>query len=291
MKHAPFKRESVRKLLRPRLRVLKHEPLPGRRHGERRVRVHADPLPLEIRGRGKIVAYACGSCGSVHPFDDRHGSSTWHTAEAAAGRAAACCRRARACISCGTDILTKYERICPECRSVAERRQLIKKLRAAIVIDGGDVDGPVCCEFSRGFWGEGYSPDVESHLEAWEEDHDDDDRSPFVWATTPVHVSIDEDWLAESVTEKLHEDAEFGDLPGADKVYEAIDAFNRLNRDISRSFVVDYSHVIVLDRTGFDELLALDPHGDPDIRWKPRPNNGGATWSRTWFPNAGLVGA
>jgi len=167
------------------------------------------------------------------------------------------------------------------------------------VPDDGD---PVWCHWSSGSWGDGYSASLADHLEHWGEEKGpavvwvpppDDlvlrivagaDRygtfvqaepgattpqpPPFVFCTTPVTPQIDLESIHESLADEMHEDFDANDLPMADELAKAVEAFNEAQKPAS--FFTDYTRVIVIDQARFDEYLATDWDDLPDIKWNPR---------------------
>lgn len=271
----PIRRPSVRKSYRPLLRVLRLEPLPShRRSYERRVYAHAEPLPLEIVGRRKVVAYACGHCGSVKSLKpglyNSGPDSAWR-------QALECCRRPNACASCGTPV-DQHKHTCEQCWQVKRYREDRALARKAKII--GDTREPVCDPLWQGEWGDGYSPTLADHMDWWQDEHgtpegepvpDDAPEPPaFVYATTPVVPTIDIDQICEHLTEEMHEDATVDDLYGFDILAAAIEAFNKAQS--GTSWMIDYSRVIVIDPVRFAAYLGTDWDGTPDIRWRERGN-------------------
>lgn len=267
----PIRRPSVRKSYRPLLRVLRLEPLPAhRRSYERRVYAHAEPLPLEIAGRRKIVAYACGHCGSVHSLKpglyNSGPDNAWR-------RALECCRRPRDCAVCGTALDRDASTTCNRCWSIRlHREERARARKAEIVADTGD---PVCDPLWQGEWGDGYSPSLADHVAWWDDEHGTDEPAPddapeppaFVYATTPVYGEIDIEQIAEHLTEEMHEDASAWDLYGFDLVEAAVAGFNKAQRE-PNAWMVDYSRAIVIDPARFAAYLGTDWDGTPDIRWR-----------------------
>lgn len=271
----PVIRRSTRKQYRRSLRVLRLEPLPEhRRSYERRVYAHAEPLPLEIAGRRKVIAYACGHCGSVQSLKENAFNKSpveaWR-------RALECCRRPTACTVCGTSIRREAASMCERCW--ARKRWTDDRARARkaeVVADTGD---PVCDPFWSGEWGDGYSPCLAAHLDWWEDEYappegeapaeDAPEPPAFVYATTPIVPAIEPDTLLERLSEELHEDADAADLDGVDALLAAVDTFNKAQR--AACYMIDYSRVIVINPARFAAYLETDWDGTPDIRWRIEP--------------------
>lgn len=268
----PVVRKSVRKTYRRPLRVLADEPMgPHKRQHHRRVYSHREPIPLLHGGTGQTVAYACGTCGTVRG-GKRHGLA--HAKEAAVR----CCLWRDRCSGCGREV-DRQKGKCTECwsRQSFERvRNLARKAR--IVEDNGE---PVCCEQFSGSWGEGYSHDLASHLEAWEEERggwantgEADDvwivppPPPFVFATTPCVPEVSQEQIDESMLDELHEDFDITDLPGHAELCDAVERFNAAQGPAS--YMVDYTRVIVLDPVRFAAYLEETWSGTPDVNYRRR---------------------
>ena len=160
----PIVRKSVRRTYRKTLRVLADEPMgPHKREYNRRTYGRRDPLPLMIgtigttdktdkNGKtGKAVGYACGTCGTVQSAK-RHGLA--HAKEAAF----VCCLWIDRCRTCHAEIGRNSGGTCQECRSKSSFIYERNRARKATPIE--DTGDPVCCVFSSGEWGEGYSSSV-----------------------------------------------------------------------------------------------------------------------------------
>lgn len=265
----PIIRKSVRHVYRPRLKVLKQEPMGNhKRSYEKHVYFHCEPLPLHVFGTDKVVAFACGNCGSVH-------STKFETADrqSAKTRAAECCRHPHRCRTCGKQMESQWQ-TCSECTSRSSyNRERDRARKAQIVNDDGN---PVWCH-----WSKGYSSSLAAHLEAWDEQHADGafdaagnwslteptpPPPPFVFCCDPITPQVDQQSIDESMSDEMHEDFDVTDLPGHAALCDAVEAFNKLQGP--GSWTIDYDRVIVIDQARFEEYLATDWDGLPDVKYR-----------------------
>lgn len=266
----PIVSKSVRKTYRRPLRVLADEPMgPHKREHSRRTYGRREPLPLAISSTGAVVAYACGTCGTVH-------SGKLHGLDHARERAVMCCHHRDRCSGCGAEIDRQRSR-CNDCWSRDSFKRTQARARAAtVIVDNGE---PVCCDNSEGEWGDGYSSCLAAHLDWWDAEQggwantgEADDvwivppPPPFVFATTPCVVEISQQQIDESMMDDLHEDFDVTDLNGYDELCAAVERFNA--RQSVASYMVDYSRVIVIDAERFAAYLDEAWDGRPDVRRK-----------------------
>lgn len=142
-----------------------------------------------------------------------------------------------------------------ELREQAERRYIYrqKRFNEAIKISSAEWgDQPIYCPYDRGST-DGFFRNIAEYLE-YEEDEviPAEERSSFVWATKPIHLSVDVDHIIENALDDMYEGA--GDeLKGVDELTQAIDAFLKANEHIV-SYSIDYSRAIIIDRVSFWNL-------------------------------------
>jgi hypothetical protein len=118
------------------------------------------PLSLVVRRQGidpddKIVAYACGACGTVHKDEKA---------------AAACCVPSR-CQTCGTEAKRFYYTECDACSSKRAIAREQARFEKATKVSEKDYYGPIVCEdFSSGDLGDYCWSDVSTLVEHVDEE-------------------------------------------------------------------------------------------------------------------------
>lgn len=140
-----------------------------------------NPLPLVVRRKevdpaDKIVAHACGACGTV--YKDKE------TAEQ-------CCAPYR-CEQCGVET-KRYYTLCDNCRISREEKKEQARFEKAQKLNSDEYTGPVFCgEFDGGGLGDGYWMDlgellghIEDEQEWFDENAKSETKNPEVPAARP----------------------------------------------------------------------------------------------------------
>lgn len=128
-------------------------------------------------------------------------------------------------------------------------------LAKATIIDAAEYKGPVSAQ-CRGEWGDGYSSDIGSMIEAC---HDFGEPVPaYCHPCTALPLKLDPESLLEQATDDMHEEAS-DQIVNADELVAFITAWNEKQTCVS--YYEDRSRVIIIDQMQFDDIMdgAADP--------------------------------
>lgn len=177
-------------------------------------------LRLVVQGSDRLVALACGKCGTVHPLGQE-------------GRAAQCCEPYR-CGTCGVET-RRYWTICDGCRSAKEREKEAARFAAATVVPWDEAAGAMLYDEENDRW-----------ISEVEDAEDDDPPTRYAYATTPRLLHIDADGIIENALES-GEHREDADLEVSDAMREELRTFlaDWCRRTGVVSHFPDYSRVVV----------------------------------------------
>jgi len=176
----------------------------------------------------EVVAYACGSCGTVVGTAKSHGSN-------AQGMAERCCAPP-ACQQCGAVHDRKHRLFCGPCEVAREAAREARRFAAAEHIPASDYDGPV---YWDGTGNDGYSPSVADLLD-WFADEETEPPA-YVWACSVRHPSLDADDLLEHALDDHHEDC---DLDAVDELRAFVARWNAQQTD--ETWDVDVTCAVLL---------------------------------------------
>jgi len=193
------------------------------------------PLALVTEDEQRLVAYACGKCGTVFPV--------WKDGDRlqAVEFAAACCAPVPCLGGCGMLLSPKGLRRCAPCREQydAERERAAYE-KAAKLTPAQYGDGMV---YRKGYGDDGYAPDLDSLL--GQAEHAGIPRPAYVWACKPRPFKLDAQDIVDAGLQDHHDDAAEGISDRAmERLQEFLDLWCK-EQDIT-TWDPDYSRVILV---------------------------------------------
>jgi hypothetical protein len=154
-------------------------------------------LPIVMVNREhpeKVLAYACGKCGSMFPLNP-------HITDPE-NKALRCCVSVCAC---GEAATSRYNQRCKSCDAVFEEEKEAKKFEKATKVPSSEYIGLVYWQGHSGSCGDGYFADVDEVLDYCEQE--DIAVPKYVWACESEQFRIQIDVDTELENQEAFEDA------------------------------------------------------------------------------------